>query len=455
MRAPLAVLLALVALLGVACGTQAPSHVRIGIVAPLTGPRAFIGTEVVNGATLAVNTINRNGGLLGQDVELVIIDDADLANVPASLASLAELARVTAVIGPESPGILLGPRSPLTRRGVPAILPTAFSGELGRASSFVARTIPGARIQAYALGRWLLEARGARSVAVLVADVVEGGSVQDDLEAGFTDAGAEVATTVVADGEATNLVPAVRRARDEAPDADMFLVWGLPAATARATQAVRHLGWDVQVAVPASSFVAEYRSLVRGDSEGVVLPFPFRDEWFSSELLTDVMLRYYANFGLGALPQLSTLVLDVPVLAIATVDAVGLVAAAVKEADSREPAKVAAALEGITYNGVLRDYSFTDGEAWTVDDLFIGRFHKLATIFDADPRRDAQEQRDFFFTQTTASYVPKSLLDGPAGLLLERLLEQGRTNPPTYQAPLPGPGPVSRPGTSSDEPADG
>ncbi len=431
-----------------ACGVAPPEHVRIGVVAPLSGPRAFIGTELVNGAKLAVARINERGGLLGQDVELVVVDDADLVDIPSSLADLAELQRVTAIIGPESAAVLLADRSPLSRRQVPALLPTAFAGDLSQAASYVARTIPSARTQAEVLGTWLRVARDGSRVAILVADVVEGGIIEPDLRAGFAAADVEVAAVVAVDGESTNLAPAVRRLRDEASEGgavDLVLFWGLPAATARATLAARDLGWDVQLSVPASSFVAEYRSLVGKASEGVVLPFPFRDEWFNSNVLTELLLRYYVAYGLGALPQLDTLVLDVPVLAIAAVDAVDLVAAAVEQEGTRDPARIAEVLPTITHDGVLRTYSLANREAWSPDDVFVGRFHELATVFDVDHRMDPEAQKDFWESQVAADYIPQSVLDGPAGPLLERLLSRGREVLPTYVAPSPPPGPVARP----------
>jgi ABC-type branched-subunit amino acid transport system substrate-binding protein len=173
----------------VACGTSTPEHVRIGVVAPLSGPRAGIGQDLVRGAELAVDRLNDHGGLLGHDVELVVTDGADLVDVPRRLADLAEHARVTAVVGPEAPGVLVGPRSPLTRRGVPALLPSAFAGELEGASTLVARTVPSARAQAERLADWLVTERDASGLAVLVADPVEGRAAREAIEAGAQPAG--------------------------------------------------------------------------------------------------------------------------------------------------------------------------------------------------------------------------------------------------------------------------
>lgn len=428
-----------------ACGTGAPEHVRIGVIAPLTGDRSYLGEEVVAGAELAVADLERSGGLLGDDVELVVIDDADLIDLPRQLADLAERHRVSAVVGPEAPGPLLGPRSPLQRRDVPALLPTAFAGDLEEAPTFVARTVPGAAAQAAALARWLTETRGTDRVGLLVADPVEGGAVESALERGLADGGAEVAATVRVAGAAVRLEPAVARLRDAAPDVGAVLLWAPPPAAARATLAVRGLGWDVQIAVPASAIVAEYRSLAGDASEGVVLPFPFRPEWFGVEM-TELMVRYHTAHGLAALPGLDTLVLDIPVVAIAAYDAVHAVAAAVEAAGTREPAAVSDAFEdGLVHDGMLRDYRFGPGEVWQPGDLHIARFHRFATVFDVDPRLDRDEQRTFWQRQVAADYLPGEVLQGPAGAILRQLLEGRREDVPEYRPPDPPPGPVARP----------
>jgi branched-chain amino acid transport system substrate-binding protein len=432
-----------------ACGTGAPDHVRIGVVAPLSGPRAAIGEELVRGAELAVEDVNRDGGLLGQDVELIVTDGADLADVPRRLADLAERARVTAVLGPESPGVLAGPRNPLSRRGVPALLPSAFAGELDDAATALVRTVPPADAQAEALATWLRTTREVEQLAVLVADPVEGVAARDAVVAGATAGGLAPAAVVTADGDAAELTTAVAALRRRAPEADAVLLWGWPDTAARATAAARDLGWDVQLAVGSSAFVGTYRALAGDASEGVVLPFPFREAWFGPELTT-WMLRFQSSFGLGALPGLDTLVIDVPAVAIASYDAVGGVAAAVDRADSRDPEAVAAALDGTEHDGLLRTYDLGASETWTADDLYVGRFHELGVVFDADGRLDADAQRTFWELQVSAEFLLDLAPEGPARDLVRRFLgDPDDAPPPTYTEPAPPPGPVGGPGAAS------
>lgn len=62
---------------------------RIGLITPLSGPQEFIGTYVKNGAEIAVDQINKAGGILGRPVALEIRDDK--ANPAAALAAAREL----------------------------------------------------------------------------------------------------------------------------------------------------------------------------------------------------------------------------------------------------------------------------------------------------------------------------------------------------------------------------
>jgi branched-chain amino acid transport system substrate-binding protein len=55
---------------------SAQDTVKIGVLAPLTGFAASDGASVKNAIQLAVDYVNRNGGVLGKKVEAVIYDDA-------------------------------------------------------------------------------------------------------------------------------------------------------------------------------------------------------------------------------------------------------------------------------------------------------------------------------------------------------------------------------------------
>ena len=51
------------------------AKIKIGMVLPVTGPAAEAGKYATGGAKLAVEAINKAGGILGKQIELIIEDD--------------------------------------------------------------------------------------------------------------------------------------------------------------------------------------------------------------------------------------------------------------------------------------------------------------------------------------------------------------------------------------------
>jgi ABC-type branched-subunit amino acid transport system substrate-binding protein len=104
---PLAALVVAAATLGCLGGDTAGERtgIRLGALLPFTGELAASGHSLEQGATLAVETVNRAGGIAGQPLVLEIEDThSDLARGQTSAERL--LARgVLAIVGPEEPAL--------------------------------------------------------------------------------------------------------------------------------------------------------------------------------------------------------------------------------------------------------------------------------------------------------------------------------------------------------------
>ncbi|UCH87499.1 MAG: ABC transporter substrate-binding protein [Dehalococcoidia bacterium] len=81
---------------------------KIGLLGPLTGALAPFGPDYVNTANLALDHINAAGGVLGQDVELVV---GDTGTAPeqgvAEARRLVDIAGVHAIVGAAASGVTL------------------------------------------------------------------------------------------------------------------------------------------------------------------------------------------------------------------------------------------------------------------------------------------------------------------------------------------------------------
>jgi branched-chain amino acid transport system substrate-binding protein len=83
-----------------AFAVQAADPIKIGMVAPLTGPAAESGRFQTQGAKLAVDEINKAGGVLGRPLELTIEDDQTTnPGIVLAFSKLASNAEFVAFIG--------------------------------------------------------------------------------------------------------------------------------------------------------------------------------------------------------------------------------------------------------------------------------------------------------------------------------------------------------------------
>jgi branched-chain amino acid transport system substrate-binding protein len=68
-------LLVLIGILTALHATPAAAEILIGVAGPMTGKLAWFGEQLERGAALAVADINAAGGLLGQQVQVITVDD--------------------------------------------------------------------------------------------------------------------------------------------------------------------------------------------------------------------------------------------------------------------------------------------------------------------------------------------------------------------------------------------
>jgi len=97
---------------GAAVGLAAPSIVRaadgttkIGILLPLTGPLASLGTDVYRGLSIARDFINAEGGVFGRPVEFVAADVPDSTSATSQATRLITSDQVKIIVGSYSSAV--------------------------------------------------------------------------------------------------------------------------------------------------------------------------------------------------------------------------------------------------------------------------------------------------------------------------------------------------------------
>lgn len=97
--------LSLLLILTVSCKSQQDEQILIGVAAPLTGPNAKPGQDILNGVKLAVEEWNSKGGLLGKSIEILSGDDRSDPREGLVVANKLVNSGVLGVIGHYNSGV--------------------------------------------------------------------------------------------------------------------------------------------------------------------------------------------------------------------------------------------------------------------------------------------------------------------------------------------------------------
>jgi len=143
MKKVVVLVLTVILLLSSTIAGVAKEPIKVGALFSLTGGLAPYGPPIVNGAKLAVDQVNKAGGIFGRKLELIIRDTATAPAVGRDAASkLINLDRVVAIIGALSSGVTVASSSITIPAKIVLISPASTSPMLTdlKDNDFVFRT---------------------------------------------------------------------------------------------------------------------------------------------------------------------------------------------------------------------------------------------------------------------------------------------------------------------------
>jgi branched-chain amino acid transport system substrate-binding protein len=133
-------------------GTVGAETIKIGVNEPMTGAFAASGTYVVNGAKIAADEINAKGGILGEQIELVIEDNKSNPTEAAAVAEkLITRDKVPVMMGAWGSSLTLAVMPKLMEYETPMVVETSSSGKITTSGNpFIFRISPPSAIEAVA-----------------------------------------------------------------------------------------------------------------------------------------------------------------------------------------------------------------------------------------------------------------------------------------------------------------
>ena len=222
MRKPLNSLFVLAAAAALtACGPKIPDTLTIAVAQPLSGPQAGRGKDLLDGAKLAVDEINKAGlRIAGKTVtlELVSVDDKADADTAKKVAQDLVDQKVFAVLGHLSSEIT-AQTIPIYKQGDVVQLFTSSAAELtqlGDGNTF--RLVANDAMQAKAVASYAAETLRAKSVAMIHENSAYGNPMKSDVAAELSKAKKSLAVAESVDLKTTDFAAFIGKLKAAPPD---------------------------------------------------------------------------------------------------------------------------------------------------------------------------------------------------------------------------------------------
>jgi branched-chain amino acid transport system substrate-binding protein len=218
---------AVLALVALGAGPARAQEVVIGVAAPMTGNLAQIGKQFAEGAQLAADEVNQNGGIDGKKVVIRVEDDKGDPKDAATVArKFASDDRILAVLGHYSSSACLAAIPIYSKAHLATITPSASNTDLTKqGGKYMFRMWSPISVYVPDLARYTVKKLGKKKVAVVYVQDDWGLQTKDYFVKEVEKLGAKVAATEVVHDKDTDFKAQLMKIRASNPDALAILTY--------------------------------------------------------------------------------------------------------------------------------------------------------------------------------------------------------------------------------------
>jgi len=339
-------------LLGVALALTAGAAasqevVKIGFASPLTGPQANYGKDNQNGAEMAIDELNARGVTIGGKpvkFQLQAEDDqADPKQGPLIAQRLVD-AKVAGVVGHFNSGVTIPASRVYSEAGIPELSVSTNVKYTHQGFKTAFRLMADDDKQGTALGEYAVKNLKHKRLAVIDDSTAYGQGLANSFEAAVRASGGQVVKHEHTNDKAVDFNALLTTIKAAKPDAIFF--GGYDAQAGPMAKQMKLLGLNVPLMGGETMNSAKFIELAGPAAEGTIASTPgaaLESRPGGKAFAEKYKSRYNQDIGLYA-PYFY--------------DGVMVIAAAMKQADSTDPAKYLPALAKINYPGVTADIQF-------------------------------------------------------------------------------------------------
>ncbi len=322
--------------------------VKLGHVAPMTGPQAHLGKDNENGAVLAVEELNAQKLEIGGAVvkfELLNEDDQADPKQGAIVAQKLVDAKVSGVIGHLNSGTTIPASKLYADAGIPQISGSATNPKYtqqGFATAF--RVMANDVQQGKILGEFAAK-QGSKTVAVIDDRTAYGQGLADEFKKGAEANGLKVVASEYTNDKATDFKAILTKIKSKKPDLVFF--GGMDAQGGPMAKQMKELGIKARFLGGDGVCTPEFAKLAgdaAADGHYCSLPGMPLDKLANGPAFKD---KFTKKFNA-----------EIQLYAPYVYDAVMVMADSMKRANSVEPAKFLAEVGKTSYNGVTAKIEF-------------------------------------------------------------------------------------------------
>jgi len=358
------------ALVCLAAAATAAEPIKIGVTGPFTGGSSSMGVSMRDGVKLAVEEINKAGGVLGRPLQTVERDDEAKNERGVQIAQeLINKEKVSATVGFINTGVALASQRFYQEAKIP-VMNNVATGSLithqfdDQPANYIFRNAAHDSIQAPMIVEEAVVRRGYKKIAILADSTNYGQLGREDLEKALALKSIKAVAVEKFNIKDVDMTAQLLKAKEAGAEA--ILTYGIGPELAQIANGMTKLGWKVPIIGSWTLSMANFIDNAGPGGDGARMPQTFIQEPTTPKRQSFI-ISYLKTFN----PKNARI--DSPVSAAQGYDSVYLLAAAMTQANSTEGTKIKAALEDLKtpVPGVVTTYNkpFTakDHEAITAN----------------------------------------------------------------------------------------
>ncbi len=265
----------------IAAGASAADPIKIGLSGPFTGGSASMGVSMRDGVKLAVVEINKAGGVLGRQIQLIERDEEAKNEVGVQVAQeLINKEQVVATLGFINTGVALASQRFYEEAEIPVInnvaTGTAITGQFKAPeykSNYVFRTSANDLIQSAMIADEAIGRQGFKKPAILADSTNYGQLGREDLERSLKAKGVTPVAEEKFNIGDTDMTAQLLRAKQAG--ADVILTYAIGPELAQIANGMAKLGWKVPLIGSWTLSMSTFVDNAGANGDGAMMPQTF------------------------------------------------------------------------------------------------------------------------------------------------------------------------------------